>query len=280
MTQQQNEEQDHANYSYAQDLGGLELLQANFHHQCFSRHVHEGYCIGVIESGAQRFYRSGGNHIAARDSIILVNADQVHDGHRATENGWSYQAMYPIPAMLEPVFRELRGPGAGMPYFSRPVVSDPLLANQIRYLFRLLSEPNYTLERETYYLALMSQLIQRHGSSYAELPALGKEPVSMNQVREYLDANFTSNISVQTLATLVGLNPFYLTRLFQKTYGLPPHAYQVQCRIHLSKQLLRRGLSLSEIALQAGFTDQSHLNRHFKRHMGVTPGSYKRSFKR
>ena len=48
-----------ANYFHLKELGGLELLKAQYHQKQFSKHVHEGYCIGVIEEGAQSFFRTG-----------------------------------------------------------------------------------------------------------------------------------------------------------------------------------------------------------------------------
>ena len=50
-----------ANIQFAHELGGLEFLQARYHRQNFSRHSHAGYTVGVIEDGAQQFYRTGGN---------------------------------------------------------------------------------------------------------------------------------------------------------------------------------------------------------------------------
>ncbi len=68
--------------------------------------------MGVIERGAQSFYRTaGGNHIAPQDSIILVNADEVHTGHSAVEGGWAYKAMYPLPEQFATVAKEI---GANM----------------------------------------------------------------------------------------------------------------------------------------------------------------------
>ena len=104
----QNAVKEQANYRFVTELGGLPVLNAQFKNQCFSRHVHEGYCIGVIEQGAQRFYRSGGNHIASENCIILVNADQVHDGQTATEGGWRYKAIYPLDTMLSDIVSEYR----------------------------------------------------------------------------------------------------------------------------------------------------------------------------
>ncbi|WP_027856302.1 AraC family transcriptional regulator [Marinobacterium jannaschii] len=265
---------EQAEFRYASDLGGLELLNANYHQQCFSRHVHEGFCIGVIEHGAQTFYRGGANHIAPRDSIIIVNADQVHDGHCATDYGWSYRAMYPTPEMLAPVGAELLGAGAGIPWFAEPVVHDPMLAQALRQLFNLLQHCDNSLQRQTAYLNVVTTLIQRHNHSRSGLPETSRAPDKVRLLREYIDSYCLENINLSDLSARVELNPHYLTRLFQRHVGLPPHAYQIMRRLQHAKQLMRSGLSLVDVAAGSGFTDQSHFSRHFKRVIGVTPGRY------
>lgn len=257
---------DQAQFLRAEDLGGLELLQARYHRQRFSRHSHEGYTIGLIERGAQQFYRSGGNHIAPVGSIILVNADQVHDGHTATEDGWAYRAIYPLPDMFSAVGK--------VPYFPEPVIEDAYLAGRLHHLFGVLERSDNTLERETLLMVVLSELSVRQGKTRRDLPSIAPAPQAVRQVRAYLDAHATENVSLKTLSAQAGLTPFHLARLFQRSVGLPPHAYQVQRRIQKAKSLMRLGVGLADVAADCGFTDQSHLTRHFKRVMGVTPGIY------
>ncbi|MFP8967905.1 AraC family ligand binding domain-containing protein [Pokkaliibacter sp. CJK22405] len=266
---------EQAHYLHAADLGGLDMLQARYEHQRFSRHAHEGYTIGVIDCGAQRFFRNGTNHVASEDCLILVNADEVHDGHAASEGGWSYQAIYPLPQMIDTLSRELGMPG--LPYFRDSVVHDPQLAGQLRQAFGAISHSSETLARQTLLMQGLSQLILRHGGQRPKATALRDSPQAMLRVRDYIDAHCHENLSVETLAALVGLNPFYLTRLFQKTFGLPPHTYQLQQRVRLACRLIGQGLALIEVAHACGFADQSHLNRLFKRIMGVTPGRYQQA---
>jgi AraC-like DNA-binding protein len=62
--------------------------------------------------------------------------------------------------------------------------------------------------------------------------------------------------------------------VFKDRVGLTPHAYQDQLRVRRAKQLLDREVPIAQAAVEAGFYDQAHLTRHFKRVMGVTPGRY------
>ena len=82
------------------------------------------------------------------------------------------------------------------------------------------------------------------------------------------------DIDLETLARRAGLNRFQALRAFKRRYGLPPHAYQICLRISLARRLLLAGAPPADVAVQCGFVDQSHFNRHFKRLVGVTPMTY------
>ena len=105
-------------------------------------------------------------------------------------------------------------------------------------------------------------------------------PRALRRVREYLAAHLEENISIQGLARIVGLSMYHFARSFKQSEGLSPHVYLVQCRVRRAQQLLAQtDLPLSQIALAAGFSDQSHCARRFKEHVGVTPSSYRWSLR-
>ncbi len=101
----------------------------------------------------------------------------------------------------------------------------------------------------------------------------------MRLAREYLEDNFAENVPLAALAKVVNLSPFHLARVFGKEVGIPLHAYQAQARVRHARDLLLRGWPVARVAQQTGFADQSHLARHFKRLVGVPPGSYARNSK-
>ncbi|MFL9593287.1 AraC family transcriptional regulator [Aeromonas schubertii] len=264
---------EHAHYRVTDELGGLPLLDASFATQCFSRHVHEEYTISVVERGTQRFFRSGADHLAPTGHIILVNADDVHTGDAASEGGWSYRAMYPLPEQFATIGRDL-GLGNGMPpCFREPVVHDPALAAQLTLVFDTLAgEGQPLLLRESLVYGFLVNLVCRHGRARPSPQSEAQRQIRL--VRDYLDAHPAEEIALQRLAELAGLSPYHLVRSFGKQVGLPPHAYQTQVRLRRARGLLRAGLPIADTAQACGFHDQSHLHRHFKKAMGITPGQY------
>ena len=100
----------------------------------------------------------------------------------------------------------------------------------------------------------------------------GLSPGRANRICEYITSHLDQNISLEALAEMAGLSIHHFARAFKQTVGMPPHCYVLQRRIeHAQKMLRNTELPLSEIALSAGFSDQSHLARHFRLLTGVSP---------
>jgi AraC-like DNA-binding protein len=261
-------------YQRVKELDNIEILSAHFNKQRFSRHAHKNYGICLIEQGAQRFWCSGTNHIADKHSLVLINADEVHDGQAATDAGWTYHACFPDMATFNKLQNEFAGNRALMPWFENVVENDPIAIQLFRNLFSLCKQPNSCLTKETSFYTAMTYIVQRFSRSRCELAELKRHPAAIRFVMDYLNQAYAENISLEALAKAVNLNPFYLSRLFAKHVGMPPHRYQIQVRIHQAMAMLRSNKSISETAIACGFTDQSHLTRHFKVMTGVTPGSF------
>jgi AraC family transcriptional regulator len=99
-------------------------------------------------------------------------------------------------------------------------------------------------------------------------------PRSVIQAMKCTHENYPGDVSLADMAGAAHLSPYHLTRVFKKATGISPHQYLVQVRVHSARSLLTAGAgdrSLAEIAAAVGFADQSHLTRHFKRILGVTP---------
>jgi AraC-like DNA-binding protein len=84
-------------------------------------------------------------------------------------------------------------------------------------------------------------------------------------------------VTIDELAREAGLSAFHLIRVFRASFGLPPYRYLELVRIRHARRLIRRGWPLAQVVHATGFSDQSHLTRHFKRVVGVTPGGYARA---
>jgi AraC family transcriptional regulator len=113
-------------------------------------------------------------------------------------------------------------------------------------------------------------------TEHTETPAT--QPRAVAQALQFIHANYTSDLSLNEIAKAVNLSPFHVARLFKQSVGVSPHQYLIQLRVNSARSLLSAGSgehSLAELASAVGFADQSHLTRHFKRIVGVTPRQFR-----
>lgn len=106
-------------------------------------------------------------------------------------------------------------------------------------------------------------------------PAPMTPPIA--RAKKLLEERYADDVRLEELESEIGLSRFYLVRRFRAEVGMPPHAYQLAIRLDRARVLVAAGVPLVEVAARCGFTDQSHLTRHFRRATGVAPGAYARS---
>lgn len=261
-------------------LPGLELLHATYVTYSFSRHAHEGFGIAIVESGVMEFDYRGASHIAPAGSVVIMHPGEMHTGHAFLETGWTYRTLLPSVNWLQQAAQELNERSVNVPYFASPIIHNKRLNQQLINLHRTLETSPSSLEKESCFLWGLTQLIRGYASHQPRMPLEGQENSAVQLVQEYLHNHYTQNISLDELARLVNLSPFRLLRTFRKQIGLPPHAYLNHVRVNQAKQLLGSGYPIADAAVATGFSDQSHLHRHFKKMVGVTPGQYVRGCQR
>ncbi|MGD0142651.1 MAG: AraC family transcriptional regulator [Rhizomicrobium sp.] len=99
----------------------------------------------------------------------------------------------------------------------------------------------------------------------------------MRKVRERLDADPADNSDLAALAAIGGVSPLKLLRAFRLSVGCTPQVYRTVQRLRLAKRALAQGHPLAQAAIEAGFYDQSHFTRVFRRWTGSAPGSFARA---
>ncbi|MFZ5427021.1 MAG: helix-turn-helix domain-containing protein [Thermodesulfobacteriota bacterium] len=256
-------------------LEGVECLRAAWGDVRFERHFHQGYAVGVIESGALGFRYLGRDEVAWAGCVNMAVPGEVHDGHAASPDGWRYRMFYLDADVVERTVRDMGAPGERPPAFPGGVIEDPRLARAIRSLHCALDAGGTTLlERQGRMAGILAAWISRHSETRPAAPAAGTEPAAVRRAREYLRENAVHAVPLSDLAEASGLSGYRLNRVFSRAVGLPPHAYQIRLRVERARELLAAGSAPAAAAIESGFSDQSHLTRHFKRITGFTPAAY------
>ena len=128
--------------------------------------------------------------------------------------------------------------------------------------------------------ALAVHVLRTYGAASTNRIRVHKGGLAMGQLRrvmEYIDANISDELSLTDLAKIAGLSSHHFGHAFKATTGRSPHRYVIEKRIHRARHLLLdEKTSIAEIALDAGFSNQSHLTINFRRLTGITPAQFRR----
>ncbi|MEA5594166.1 AraC family transcriptional regulator [Rivularia sp. UHCC 0363] len=162
-----------------------------------------------------------------------------------------------------------------IPHFATP---DPLVL-QLGLAIKNVLE-NYPsasrLYAETMVNALTVHLLQHYSARKPNIKEYvnGLSKRQLNQIVEYIRNNLDRDLGLNELANLLHMSPHYFCHLFKQSVGMTPHQYVIKTRVDRAQELLLAGYSIAQVAFMVGFANQSHLNRHFKKLIGVTPGKF------
>ena len=250
------------------------LLHARYIHYAYPRHSHDYYVISLIEQGKQSFTHKGEKYTTPAGGVILINPGVVHTGEPVDGRGFELRSIYPTVSHMKMAAFELSGRNLALPFFNSVRVDHPWVSKSILSLHNSLMQDSASMEAESQFIWFITQLINRYAEAPIAEQKLGEENKAIQKARRYIEDYFAQGISLETISRHVALSPYYLLRVFCAEVGMPPHAYLESVRIRHAQRLIREGKSLAEVAMEVGFSSQSHLTRSFKKIIGVTPGQY------
>jgi len=115
------------------------------------------------------------------------------------------------------------------------------------------------------------------GRVVRELTSSRLTPAQLSMIDEYIHANLDQKIALADLAACLHLSVPHFERMFRATTLIPPYRYVLELRLEQARVLLERtGLPVAEVAVQCGFSSQSHFTAHFTRYVGVSPARFAR----
>ncbi|EGB15747.1 transcriptional regulator, AraC family [Pseudodesulfovibrio mercurii] len=228
-----------------------------------ARHAHRSVCVGAVLSGVRAIETPDGRREASAGQVLVIPSGLAHACPDAGESD-------SVTVSLAPACFETAGLAPCLAPDAPCVIDDPARFGDVLRLADLARGAASHLERQAALLAVMEPLCREGDRSDVD-PA---EPERIALVRRHLDAACAEDVRLEDLAGLAGCSPCRLNRLFARTVGMPPHEYQVLRRVGLAKACIRGGMGLAESAAEAGFSDQSHMTRCFRKVMGMTPGVF------
>jgi AraC-like DNA-binding protein len=165
-----------------------------------------------------------------------------------------------------------------MPYFTSHVIFHSELVPLLTELHQMIMQEETDFRKEELFLFLLEQLLEEYTEQDVTKPA-AEPSAEIKAVCDYLEKHFADSINLEDLCSLTGFSKYYLLRSFTRQKGISPYSYLETIRIGKARKLLEQGILPIEVALQTGFTDQSHFSNFFKKFIGLTPKQYMNIFK-
>lgn len=254
----------------------VETRRSCFGRTCYKSHSHPTFSIGAIDEGNSVFQSSFGTAQKIRaGTLVIVPAYVEHSCNPMPNQAWSYQMLHLDLAWLNQLYSEFQEQGLDLhiPQHKPLIIKD-------ESLYEAFTEMNETLfdaqklifEKEQSLLHCLIHLLLPHFI----LEEIQKPQYLYKDFLNLIDVISSSEgfISLEELAQRVGLSRYAIIRLFKANVGLTPHAFQINLKINQAREQLKQGVPLAELAVNLGFSDQSHFHKAFKAHTGVTPRQF------
>jgi AraC-like DNA-binding protein len=242
-----------------------EVFHARFVDHAYPTHTHDAWTVFTVDEGSIAYDLERRHRGVEGSKVTLLPPHVVHDGRPAAGAGYRKRVLY--------VGTEVLGEDLIGPAVDEPDVLDPSLVRGFRSLHRALGDPGEILEAESIFTLVAARLGQHLGERREadEHPPGGS--IAEN-LRDLLDAGLFESITLAEAGQILGVSPAHLVRSFTHRFGISPHRYLVGRRIEAARASLLEGQPVARVAADVGFHDQAHLTRHFKRHVGTTPGDF------
>ena len=247
---------------------GIERLEVYLSTCAFEPHRHDTYAIGMTTAGIQTFHYRGSRHICLPGQLHVLHPDEAHDGAAGTETGFGYRMLYIPPDLVREALS-----GRALPFVGDPIQPLVPAAGRIASLLSDIDEPINELNSADIAVAVADGLLSLSGSCARRPAAIDVRAVEL--ARDYLAAHAREQTSASVLEKVAGSDRFTIARHFRWAFGTSPDRYRTSRRVALARAAIESGQSLAEAASEAGFADQSHMTRQFKRTYGLTPGRWR-----
>jgi len=247
-------------------VGGLVLAEVEYGaRQRIHRHVHAHARFVLVLQGSLTEIRGDETSTYGPSTLLFRRPDEPH-AYLVSNAGAICLIVDVDPAWLDRA-REHAPVLAQSTAFRGGFIVH--LAHRLHGEFRLRDEVS-RLAIESIALGVLAEA-SRRAARTAERPA----PAWLRHARALVERHFAEPLPLATVAAHVGVHPVHLARTFRRIYQTTVAGYVRQVRIEFARRELAGSAALSDIAMAAGFCDQSHFSRSFKQYTGLTPAEYR-----
>jgi AraC-like DNA-binding protein len=197
----------------------------------------------------------------------MIAADVSRSGAAGTEDGFGYRILYLAPELIRQALD-----GEALPFVANPVQPPTPTTRQIASFLECIDEPISDLARVEIAVAVADTLRSLGARPDRRRVRIDNRAVEL--VRDYLTTHAREQTPASRLEQVAGIDRFMIARHFRLAFGTSPDRYRTMRRLALTRTAIESGLPLARAAADAGFADQSHMTRQFKKTYGLTPGHW------
>jgi AraC-like DNA-binding protein len=206
--------------------------------------------------------------------IAIANPGQIHGCEYVNNNPWAHRTWYLSHALLETLSQE-----SGLQDCTEIVspVIDCAQTSAVLLQAHMRSQVGNELDREAAAVSALTGLIRKHGNKHIRHADSSEHNVAAQRVAKCIDllhSSLNQPLNLTVLARQAGVGRHQVIRDFQSVVRLTPGEYLRQIRLEYARKMIGDGMPLTQVAMNSGYSDQSHFSRVFRRVYGYTPSDY------
>jgi AraC-like DNA-binding protein len=247
----------------------VEIKTNDSHPHAYKPHLHSELSLGIIEKGQTMLEINNKDYQIEEGDAIIILPKTVHNCKPVDIENWAFSMFYFDKALFGDILDNLdENIKIGICRLG------PSEFHTIKKLCNKLTEEKNAFVQEVEIISILSHILDN-----ADIKITFPDTAKIKPVRTYIENHFLDELDLTTLSEKFNINKYSLIRKFRKEYNTTPSAYQLQLKVDYAKQIIHQKNCLADTALDAGFYDQAHFTREFRKATGVTPLAYLKSIK-
>lgn len=255
------------------ELPHLELKYSNTFYECSQRHYHNMLCILALKNGNAKVIIEDKEIVLEKDKLVIINPNEVHFSISD-----KYSEDYYVIYIDRTWYRDLQS----LVFNTQDVIAlsneifDLQIIEEFFNLFEYLYLDNEIIEKESKLLEFLNKVFDKCVDESIVLKIDNTTQIA-KEFKSYIEDNIASKLTLTQISNALGFSPYHIIRICNQDFGLSANAYIVNKRVHRAKKMLGEGMDISQVAIEVGFYDQSHLTNIFKKVFAITPKAYQNS---
>lgn len=246
------------------EASGIEIKMCKDEPHAYKKHIHEELSIGFIERGATNIQVNGIGYYMEAKQAIVISPFVSHKCQPVDSTNWEFTMIYINKNFYKDLFYDLNED-----HFLSIKKLEKEDFKKVKRMMDTIRGDHSMVEKEETITEVLAEILIGFNINIEIV-----KDTELEEIREYIEKNYLEVLKLDELEERFGFNKFRILRSFKNKYNVTPVAYQLQLRVNHGKHLIHIGANIAEIAINAGFYDQAHFTKEFKKAYGITPKQY------